>query len=215
MIIALLLFFSVVLSFSTERYERKAILTAEPLVRFEGKVKVKAIVCPKGGIVCVPLGKWSYKPAKELKKEIGKVLITWIVTSRFDKLILEKGKITLITARKVLTEPAEFIYENVKGDKTFINKKIAPLVGNLLRDAIEVRYEELPYEEQELFINTKAKELGIPAVMRSSFLFVFNIKEVDISMLFHRQKIRKGKKKHIHIYTTSVKRYSCPQKQQP
>ncbi len=207
--IVILLILLITLSFGYERYERKAVLTAEPLVRFEGKVKVRVIVCPEGGALCVPVGNWTYKPEKQLKKEIGKTLITWIVTTRFDKLILERGKITLITARETITKPAEFGYGDIKGNEAFINKKIAPLVGNLLRDALEVRYEELPYEEQELFINTKAKELGIPAeiierLMGSAFLFTFRVKKVEINMLFHRQKVKRGKKKHVHLYTTSV-----------
>ena len=208
MIVILLIFF-ITLSFSYERYERKAVLTAEPLVRFEGKVKVRVIVCPEGGALCIPIGNWTYRPEEYLKKEIGRILITWIVTTRFDKLILERGKITLITARETITKSADFGYGKIKDNKEFINKKIAPLVGSILRDALEIRYEELPYEEQELFINTKAKELGIPAeiierLMSSAFLFTFRVQKIDINMLFHRQKVKKGKKKHVHLYTTSV-----------
>ena len=192
-----------------KRYERKAILSAQELVRIRSKIRVRAVLCPKGKLLCITVGDWKFRPDRNLKNLIVRTLLEWVVTQRFDKIIFGKGKVTLLTARSKIEKDTEFyrpLY--IKDERKFINKNFAPIVGSLLRDSLEIRYKELPYEEQELFINTKAKELGIPAeviesLMNSSFLFSFDIEKIDLYFLFHRTRVKKGKKK-VDIYTTSI-----------
>ncbi len=191
------------------RYERKAILSAEPLIKIDKTITVKAVICPKGSILCIPVGNWNFKPDRELKRNIRDTLIKWIVTQRFDKILFEENKVVLITARDKLEKQTNIKYKPpVVDEEKFINENFAPIVNELLKESIEIRYRELPYKEQELFINTKAKELGIPAdiiesLMQSSFLFTFDIKEISINFVFHRKKVKKGNKK-FDLYTTSV-----------
>ncbi len=185
-----------------KRYERKAVLSTKSLISVGNRIDVKAIICPKGGVLCIPIGKWTFSPDNTLKDKIRETLMSWVLAKRYDKIIIGKDSIILITAQNRIEKDIDPI--KVKDSQDYL----AHVVTNLMKDSLEVRYKELPYEKQELFINTKAKELGIPAeiiesLMSSSFMFSFHVEDIDVSMIFHKEKVGKGKGK-FDLYTTSI-----------
>ncbi len=176
-------------------YERKAVMGFGDIGFMQDSVRIPMRYCEyneKGEGRCIP---WSFSvnyplDSKE-KLKAAKIFYQWTITNRFDKIILgdneafmrTKGgevKIDLggriPTFRAGTTERESFR----RHLEHYLNRDVRKVFGNLLDASAEQRYSELPEKEQETFMVTKAKELGLSAafvknLLNSSYVFAAHV----------------------------------------
>ncbi len=171
-----------------KKYERKAVLAVDMGLSTRS---VKAVVkeCQKKNPLqekCRTVGMWEYQITQKVEDELAKEIYDWLITQRYDKLIIGVDKALVITASQVMKfeiPPQRFfsfdtgpLSEFETRVSSYLNESLAPIVADLLSAALEVRYQELPEKEQATFMAQKAKELGIPLevaekLMSSAFVF--------------------------------------------
>ncbi len=130
--------------------------------------------------------KFTYQITPPLIEGSSKELYDFIITQRFDKLLLLNDKVILITKTKefVLNQAVplpklpqgESFGEFKRNVEDYLNKNVAPIMQKLLEVSMSQRYKELPEREKMTFITQKAKELGIPLevaerLMNTGFAF--------------------------------------------
>ncbi|WP_457567673.1 hypothetical protein [Desulfurobacterium sp.] len=110
----------------------------------------------------------------------------YVITQRFDKLIILPNKVILLTKTGEATINTNLPEPDIKQEADFnsykrsvenyLNTKIAPVMKKLMEVTLDRRYLELPEREKATFITQKAKELGLTAeiaekLMNSGFAF--------------------------------------------
>ena len=176
-------------------YERKAVMGFGDIGFMQNSVKIPMRYCEineKGEGKCVP---WSfsvnYPLDKNEKLKAAKIFYQWTITNRFDKIILgeneawmttKSGEVRLdsggaVPAFNPGTTDRESFRRNLE---RYLNSDVKNVFGNLLDASIEQRYSELSEREQETFMVTKAKELGVSAdfvkgLLNSSFVFAAHV----------------------------------------
>jgi hypothetical protein len=166
-----------------KKYERKAVLGIDMGMSTD-KIKMNVYMCEKK---CRYWGTWTYDITPKLKGELNKEVYDWLITQRFDKIVISPGKAFILTAAisKTVDVPSDntlafhFNYGSFKNYRSAVESylnKLSDIMEKLLSSAMEARYEELPEKEKETFITTKAKELGIPfeiakKLMSSAYVF--------------------------------------------
>lgn len=176
-------------------YERKAVMGFGDIGFMQDAVRVPMRYCEyneKGEGRCIP---WTFSvnyPLDESEKlKAAKIFYQWTITNRFDKIILSKnqafmktksGEVRLDTGGKIpvfhpgTTDRATFR----RRLEHYLNSDVKKVFGSLLDASAEQRYSELPEKEQETFMASKAKELGISAdfvkkLLDSSYIFAAHV----------------------------------------
>ena len=130
-------------------------------------------------------GTWNYYISPQIEKGVEKEIYDWLITQRFDKVIISPDEAIIITAGSKEKLPISYgkffsfdvgSYNEFKKAVEDYLQQLSDTVSKLLSSAMEARYEELPEKEKETFITTKAKELGIPVeiakkLMSSAYVF--------------------------------------------
>ena len=176
-------------------YERKAVMGFGDIGFMQDSVKVPMRYCEideEGRGRCIP---WTFSvnyPLGENEKlKAAKIFYQWTITNRFDKIILGRntaymstkgGEIKLDSGGRIPvfnagTTNRESFRRNLEH---YLNSDLKNVFGNLLDASVEQRYSELSEKEQETFMATKAKELGISAgfakkLLNSSYIFAAHV----------------------------------------
>ena len=176
-------------------YERKAVMGFGDIGFMQDSVRVPMRYCEineKGEGRCIP---WTFSvnyPLGENEKlKAAKIFYQWTITNRFDKIILGRntaymstkgGEIKLDSGGRIPvfhagTTNRESFRRNLEH---YLNSDLKNVFGNLLDASVEQRYSELSEKEQETFMATKAKELGISAgfakkLLNSSYIFAAHV----------------------------------------
>ncbi len=179
-------------------YERKAVMGFGDIGFMQDAVKVPMRYCEyneKGEGRCVP---WTFSVNYPLdtseKLKAAKIFYQWTITNRFDKIILgdnvafmrtKGGEVKIDLGGKIpsfragTSERATFR----RHLEHYLNSDVRKVFGNLLDASAEQRYSELSEKEQETFMVTKAKELGLSAafvknLLNSSYVFAAHVAPV-------------------------------------
>lgn len=180
-----------------KKYERKAVMGLADIGFMQNSINIPMQYCEssQNGYRCSP---WSFTVNYPLeyseKMEAAKTFYEWTITNRFDKIIMQNGKAEMITRNgKSTIETGEYIpyfssgTDSLDGFKdrleNYLNTGVKESIGALLEATIEQRYKELPETEQETFMVTKAKELGvsiefIKTLVNSSYVFAAHVQYI-------------------------------------
>lgn len=179
-------------------YERKAVMGFGDIGFMQDAVKVPMRYCEyneKGEGRCVP---WTFSVNYPLdtseKLKAAKIFYQWTITNRFDKIILgdnvafmrtKGGEVKIDLGGKIpsfragTSERATFR----RHLEHYLNSDVRKVFGKLLDASAEQRYSDLSEKEQETFMVTKAKELGLSAafvknLLNSSYVFAAHVAPV-------------------------------------
>ena len=178
-------------------YERKAVMGVGHIGFQQDEISAAMAYCEasENGMDCVP---WSVLPlisvpvTEKSKIYAAKTFYEWTITNRMDKIILGND-VALVMTRgdeiKMATPGIPNFVSETSNLKKFRSKverylnSLKNIFGELLDASLEERYSELPEKEQETFITTKAKELGISAdfasrLLSSAFVFAPHVSSV-------------------------------------
>ena len=180
-----------------KKYERKAVMGLADIGFMQNSINIPMQYCEssQSGFRCSP---WSFTVNYPLeyneKIDAAKTFYEWTITNRFDKIIMANGKAEMITRNgKSTVETGEYIPYFTSGTdsfdgfkdrlETYLNTGVKESIGALLEATIEQRYKELPETEQETFMVTKAKELGvsiefIKTLVNSSYVFAAHVQYI-------------------------------------
>ena len=179
-------------------YERKAVMGFEDIGFQQNEISAAMVYCESNGknMNCIP---WSVMPVVKIpitndsKAVAAKNFYEWTITNRMDKIIMGDGRAYVMTRGSEIGLDIHGIPVFVSGTndlsafqsnvEKYLNGDVKGVFGALLDASLEARYTELPEKEQETFITTKAKELGISAdfasrLMSSSFVFAAHVQSV-------------------------------------
>lgn len=135
----------------------------------------------------VLVGTWGVRVRENYMDGILEDNYSFLIPSRFDKLVFNKSKADVITATKnisLTTKTKQFSYATgslqdfQKRTLSYLNSEIAPKIKKVLAQASDARYKEMPADEAESFIKTRAKESGMPAEVLQTLInssYVFNV----------------------------------------
>ena len=182
-----------------KKYVRKVVLGFEALAFEQDMLDVPIKYCDARGqrTTC---SWWSIRVKFPLdmsqRLKAGKTFYEWTVTNRFDKVLVQDGKMSLHTRNAVnvqnigsfpIFKPGVSSTLTFKNDlEAYLNGDLAAVFQNLMADSAKQRYQELPEKEQATFITTKAKELGMSArvigqLMNSAFVFASHVDKINAS----------------------------------
>ena len=204
-------------------YERKAVMGFGDIGFMQDAVRVPMRYCEyneKGEGRCIP---WTFSVNYPLdmneKLKAAKIFYQWTITNRFDKIILgdnvafmrTKGgevKIDLggkIPAFRAGTSDRAAFRRHLEH---YLNSDVRKVFGKLLDASMERRYSELSEKEQETFMVTKAKELGISAafaknLLNSSYIFAAHVAPIGSAGRVVRTR-RKSAVTGMHYYAFDV-----------
>jgi len=180
-----------------KKYERKAVMGLADIGFMQNSISIPMQYCEssQSGYRCSP---WSFTVNYPLeyseKMEAAKTFYEWTITNRFDKIVMQNGKAQMFTKNGESTvETGEYIpyftsgTDSLDGFKSrledYLNSSVKNSLGVLLDATIEQRYKELPETEQETFMVTKAKELGVSiefirTLVNSSYVFAAHVQYI-------------------------------------
>jgi len=164
------------------------------------------------------IGNWRVDVRENYMDSILADNYDFLIPSRFDKLIFNKDKATILTATKdvsVEMSTKEFSYSTGSLEdyqtKTleYLNSEIAPKVQKVLSEASDARYKEMPSDEAESFIKDRAKETGLPAsvlqtLINSSFVFDVYMEKMEGSLNISQSQYKDANGRIVTYYTTSL-----------
>ncbi len=180
-----------------KKYERKAVMGLDDLGFSQNRLRVPIQYCDATGKqeVC---SLWSFTVDipldRKVKEEAADIFYGWTITNRFDKIIVGEGKARIETRGSSQVVDASAIPNFTSGTGSFssfksrlesyLNGDLKNVVSQLLSGSVQKRYLELPEREQETFMTTKAKEIGVPVefirkLMNSSYVFATHIEKID------------------------------------
>ncbi len=204
-------------------YERKAVMGFGDIGFMQDSVRIPMRYCEineKGEGRCIP---WSFKINYPLdsreKLKAAKIFYQWTITNRFDKIILgdneafmrtKGGEVRIglggrIPTFRSGTSDRESFRRHLEH---YLNSDVRKVFGNLLDASAEQRYSELSEKEQETFMVTKAKELGLSAafvknLLNSSYVFAAHVAPIGGDGRVIRSK-HKSAVKGLHYYSFDV-----------
>lgn len=180
-----------------KKYERKAVMGLSDIGFMQNSISIPMKLCrsDKNGYRCSP---WNftvnYPLSYDQKQKAAGTFYDWTITNRFDKIIMQKNQAKMITRNDESTvETGEFIpyftsgTDSLDGFKNrlenYLNSSVKESLGVLLDQTVNQRYRELPEKEQETFMVTKAKELGVTAdfvrtLINSSYVFAAHVQHI-------------------------------------
>ena len=215
---------SVMKSDETQKsYERKAVMGFGDIGFMQNSVRIPMRYCEineKGEGRCVP---WSFSINYPLdmkeKLKAAKIFYQWTITNRFDKIIIGENEAYMTTkSGDVSMNIGNSIppFRSGTDDRDsfrrhlehYLNTEVRNVFGSLLDASVEQRYSELPEKEQETFMVTKAKELGVPAdfvknLLNSSYVFAAHVAPVGGAGKVIRSK-HKSAVKGLNYYSFDV-----------
>ncbi|MCK5808100.1 hypothetical protein KAH37_03830 [bacterium] len=182
-----------------KRYVRKVVLGFEALAFEQDMLDVPIKYCDARG-KRTNCSWWNIRVKFPLdmsqRLKAGKTFYEWTVTNRFDKVLVQDGKMSLHTRNAVnvqnigsfpIFKPGVSSNTTFRNDlEHYLNDDLAPVFQKLMVDSAKQRYQELPEKEQATFITTKAKELGMSAgvirqLMNSAFVFASHVDKINAS----------------------------------
>ena len=176
-------------------YERKAVMGFGDIGFMQDSVRIPMRYCEineKGEGRCIP---WSFTINYPLdnneKLKAAKIFYQWTITNRFDKVILgdneafmrtKGGEVRIDLGGNIPTFRAgtSNLVSFRRRLEQYLNTDVKNVFGGLLDASAEQRYSELSEKEQETFMVTKAKELGLSAafvknLLNSSYVFAAHV----------------------------------------
>ena len=215
---------SIIKSDETQKsYERKAVMGFGDIGFMQDSVRIPMRYCEvneKGEGGCIP---WSftinYPLDNKEKLKAAKIFYQWTITNRFDKIILgdneafmrtKGGEVRIdlggrIPTFRAGTSDRESFRRHLEH---YLNTEVKNVFGNLLDASAEQRYSELSEKEQETFMVTKAKELGLSAafvknLLNSSYVFAAHVAPIGGAGRVIRSK-HKSVVTGLHYYSFDV-----------
>jgi len=172
---------------SQKKWVRKAVLGIEPVFVKNRDISAPVIKCEEKN--CVPHGVFNYSLSQQEIDYMSWYIYEWLITPRYDKITVGNKTAVITTKTDQIafnlpnqlyfkTSSAESFKDDVEQYSTVMNK--------ILNATIKERYAELPEKEQETFIVSKAKELGlekefVSVLMNSAFIFAVNVNSISAS----------------------------------
>ena len=149
-----------------------------------------------------------------INENAAQIIYEWSITNRFDKIIIDGSQAVMLTKESEInldlgrsvpkfsagsSDKATF----EKNLEKYLNSDFKEAFSELLDASVESRYLELPEKEQETFITTKAKELGISSefvetLLDSAYIFALyfdqlNAEKMKATMYIYHYNFQKGK----------------------
>ncbi|MBP5434911.1 hypothetical protein J6Z39_03725 [bacterium] len=184
-------------------YQRKAVMGLGSIGFTQNSVNVPMAFChidnsKKVQSACIPWTvKINYPIGSGEKRKAAGTFYDWTITNRYDKIVLNENEASITTRGQktsVKTEGRIPAFSSGPEDleaytakvENYLNGEARSYFGALLDSALEARYSELPEKEQETFMVTKAKELGMSAefikpLLNSSFVFAAHVSHIGTS----------------------------------
>lgn len=159
-------------------YTRKAAIAVSDLGLQKATITLPAELCKPAGkktkCAAIP-GGWTFPISPILEAKLSDEIFGWLVTQRLDKIQVQGSAITLRTAgtkQQLRVQHVGGFAFGVGEHQAFVaaadkwlNGRVAKLVGQILAEGVKARYAEMPDRERGTFIQSRAKRLGVPAVM--------------------------------------------------
>jgi len=202
-----------------KKYERKAVMGLSDIGFMQNSISIPMNLCrsDSNGYRCSP---WNftvnYPLSYDQKQKAAGTFYDWTITNRFDKIIMQNGQAQMITKNGDSTvKTGEFIpyftsgTDSLDGFKNrlenYLNSSVKESLGVLLDATVEQRYKELPEKEQETFMVTKAKELGVTAdfvrtLINSSYVFAAHVNYIKGSGKVVRKSRKTLDGRTVHYY---------------
>lgn len=184
-------------------YRRKAVMGLGSIGFTRNSVDVPMTFChidtsKKAPSACIPWAvKINYPIGSGEKHKAAETFYDWTITNRYDKIVLNENEATITTRgqrQSVKTAGKIPVFSSGTADletyadnvENYLNGDARSYFGALLDSALEARYSELPEKEQETFMVTKAKELGMSAefikpLLDSAFVFAAHVSHIGTS----------------------------------
>jgi len=208
---------------SQKKYERKAILTVDTVGFGSPSFNAPVTFCPYQAKQCAQRGFVSYSVTNTARANASGNFFDLLVTKRFDRIFVGTDSAVIITPKSSTkidfpggTFP-EFSFSSGTAEDfkmrvdSLLNNKLSGMMDAVLSSAVEKRYKELPETEQGMFIQEKAKELGISSLfieklMRSGFVFSVFIPDMSGSVSVSENRITdsKGNTRTTYSATASI-----------
>ncbi len=176
--------------------ERKAILGISVLGLESKEFTFPVTFKPLKGYP-IPVGTWTVRVSQGYADTILAKEYPMLISNRFDKLIFEEDKASIYTATKDITTSYERIppftfepgsYKIFKAEvQDYLNYELADKMTKVLSASADARYSEMSEQEAASFIQTKAKEVGIPVEMlqrlvSSSYVYAVYLPKITGSL---------------------------------
>lgn len=184
-------------------YQRKAVMGLGSIGFTVNSVNVPMAFCHIDSSknvpsACIPWTvKINYPIGSGEKRKAAETFYDWTITNRYDKIVLNENEATMTTRGQKLSVRTEGkvptfssgtadLETYAKNVEKYLNGDARRYFGELIDSALEARYSELPEKEQETFMVTKAKELGMPAefikpLLNSAFVFAAHVSRIGTS----------------------------------
>ncbi|MGI6393234.1 MAG: hypothetical protein ACOX2F_00645 [bacterium] len=177
-----------------KKYERKAVMGLADIGFSQDHINIPLQLCSENR--CIP---WTFTVNYPLsyneKLKAAQTFYDWTISNRFDKIIMKDGSASMVTKHgEMNVETGDYIPYFKSGTsslgdfqnrlESYLNGSVKPSLGKLLDATVEQRYKELPETEQETFMVTKAKELGVSAefirtLVNSSYVFAAHVERIN------------------------------------
>ena len=165
------------------------------------------------------IGTWSVNISQDYANSVLSDNYSFLIPSRYDKLVFDKGQAKILTATKDVTADisamkdfgfTDTTYDAFKKEVlSYLNSEIADKITPILSAAKDARYNELPEKEQETFIVSKAKEVGMPAsvlqkLISSAYTFAVYMPKMQGNMSISEHVSTDSKGRTTRYYSTSL-----------
>ncbi len=183
---------------TVRRYERKAVMGLGDIGFSQDSVRINMQYCTTrdNRYRCIP---WSFNVNYPLgyneKLKAARTFYDWTITNRFDKIIMGDGTADMITREGHVSIPTGELVQYFRSGtgslnsfqnrlESYLNGALKENLGDLLDASVTQRYLELSEREQETFMTTKARDLGITAdfirvLINSSYIFAAHVQPVN------------------------------------
>lgn len=200
--------------------ERQAVMGISRLGLESTSFRFPVFYTPHGGST-LPIGSWSVNINQQYADATLAENISFIIPSRFDRLIFEGNKATLETATQIFDamdigqvipqiSSTTMSYSNYQ--KTLLdhlNLHIAPVMQEVMGAAAEARYGEMNAQERGTFITERARQTGMPAevlegLISSGYAFGFYLPRLQGHLSISQIERTRFDGSTYYVYRTSL-----------
>ncbi len=203
---------------SVKKSDRKTVFGLSELGLETTTYTFPVTYCPLNGN-CYLRGSWSITIDQAFADNVLQTELQTLISNRFDKVIASDNDIAILTPTQDFNAQSADIggFDFETGSKDdfnnavlgYLNGKVAGSVREVLDKSKEVRYESMDDAARESFMNTQAKESGIPMhllekLMGSSYAFALYLPQIVGSITVSQvERTRPNGSKYI-VYSSSL-----------
>ncbi len=205
---------------SVAQSEREAVFALSRLGLEERDYRFPVTYCPHNADECQQAGYWDVELTQDYADEVLADQMATIVPARYDRIVAKADETRIETATDVFREEGDWMpaytfgvggYERFESAVTdYLNAHIAEPLADVLTQARDARYEEMPDKEQATFIKERARETGIPAdvlerLVTSAYTFSFFLPEIrDGAFTIYQQQRTRPDGSTYYVYETEL-----------